>query len=166
MKALSSTFVAISVVRQPAGGLSSVAASAGAGGVEEPWPGGGALVRPASLARLSAIAGGSLEKSGGGRLLTWAGGACRWSLRAALPGSGGGPGRWSGTAFGGSGGGPVFGGGGSWSAVAVAAGSCVPLARNGAADAGCGEVPGRRGGGGIVLRGTAAALAAPVGKGG
>jgi hypothetical protein len=54
-----------------------VAASAGADDVAGAWPEGGAIVLPASLARLSAIAGGSLEKSIGGRLFTWAGGACR-----------------------------------------------------------------------------------------
>src|SRR5581483_4077601 len=107
-------------------------------GAEPSSLGGGTSGLPASRARLSATAGGSLEKSGGGGplvapgplvpdvagLCTGAGGGCTGpALRGAWPGSGGGAGDCGGgagrgrpdrgdMACGGSGGGPLRGRGG------------------------------------------------------
>src|SRR5262245_25255078 len=64
---------------------------------------------PANLARLSAIAGGSLAKLVVALPLACAGDGIDWGVLRAGVGSGGGPWRWSGAGALGSGGGPVRG---------------------------------------------------------
>src|SRR5262249_2476447 len=128
---------------QFAGGLPSP--STGADPAAAPSLGAGALaelvpcVHPASLAKLSAIAGGSLEKSVDALPLTGpGGGAGCGALRTGAAGSGGGACRCSADALrGGNGGGPVRAATGAVAEGDVVVGSRTPLVcgGNGAAGA-------------------------------